>query len=128
MSRKPKIEIIYYAHSKRIYGTDAEKKEIETIRKAHHTAKIDNPPELFNSEPTWHKYMEAEFPKIDLVIFSDYRGYIGKGVHYEIEQAKKLSIPVKYLDRKGKITKYFRLSKVRDHDWVMYCRVMKLRK
>jgi hypothetical protein len=128
MPRKQKIEIIYYAHSKRIYGTDVEKRELEIIRKAYHTAIILNPSNLgWKSEPDWYHWMQNEFPKTDLVIFSDWNEFIGKGVYFEIEEAKRLSIPIKYLGPDGKITKYFRLGKIRERDWVLHSKVMKVK-
>jgi hypothetical protein len=123
---------IYFAHSKRIYGTTEEILQLQQIRRLYPKARIINP--NFESECCWKWFMKTGMKEMDLIIFSVYRGprpnhflfgrdakpYIGKGVLEEIKRARKLKIPVKRL--KGCIvTNRFKIGKIDEHDWVYHC-------
>lgn len=114
---------IYYAHSKKIYYSKREKKELAIIRRRYPSAKIINPAGLFRQEVDWRIFMAYDLPEMDLVIFSDFNGYIGKGVFEEILTAIENGIPVLYLNEQGRVTAMFSIGEPNPEDWVLHCRV-----
>jgi len=115
---------IYYAHSKRIYWSKREEKEIAVIQDKYPKAEIVNPSGIFRREMDWQLFMANEFPRMDLVVFSDFKGYIGKGVFEEINTAIGLEIPVLYLNENGELVDVFRFGEPNPEDWVFHCRMM----
>lgn len=84
---------IYYAHSMRIYNQPQEQEELTFIRQQYPDAIIINP----NGDLVYRGSMQVYFNAIDtcdLVIASQYKDHIGKGVYLEIEhaQAKQCSV------------------------------------
>jgi len=114
---------LYYAHSKQIYFTDIEKRELLQVIKKFPNAEIFNPSKLFKTEFGWHSFMTREFPKMDLVVFTLYQGFIGKGVYDEIQTANKLKIPVKFMTPDGNITSTFRLSNPDPFSFIYYSEI-----
>ncbi len=113
---------VYYSHSVLIYNTKREKKELRFLEKKF--SSIINP----NTDIRWDETtkMEPYFRAVknsDLVVVSEFKNHIGKGVYDEIRIALNNKIPVLCLRRK-----YFEffLSIVKDlelvnkEDWSIY--------
>jgi hypothetical protein len=115
---------IYYAHSKKIYDGKREEKELAIIQNKYPSAEIVNPSETFRREIEWRMFMAFDLPNMDLVIFSGYNGYIGKGVYAEILAAIDNEIPVLYLNGEGKITALFAIGEPNPDDWVYHCKIL----
>ena len=110
-------EIYYYAHSKQIYNTEREHREIKYINKKF--GKIINPNtdigEMGNIEP----YLIA-ISNSKGVVCSEYKGHIGRGVYEEILYAIKNKLPVYVIKRflKKYIIKKVMCVKIIDrYDW-----------
>ena len=86
---------IYYAHSKQIYGTTREAEELEFIERQHQDAIVINPRDLGELK-SYRKYLKI-VSKCNLVVVSEYNGFIGKGVLAEIARAFSNDIPVKVI-------------------------------
>ena len=110
---------VYFAHSIHIYNTKREKKELRFLRKQF--SSVCNP----NTDITWDNTtkMEPYFKAVknsDIVVVSEYRYHIGKGVYDEIKIAINSNILVLCLKRK--LFKY-RLQQVKsvklvnEQDW-----------
>ena len=115
---------IYYAHSKLIYYSKREEKELAIIRARYPFAEIINPAGIFRREIEWRMFMAFDLPNMDLVIFSDYNGYVGKGVYTEILAAIENEIPVLYLNGEGRITAIFSVGEPNPDDWVYHCKML----
>lgn len=113
---------VYYAHSILIYNTKREKKELKFLRKKF--SSILNP----NTDIKWDDTtkMEPYFRAVknsDIVVVSEHKNHIGKGVYDEIKTALNRNILVICLRRKFFI---YRLRKVKDielvneEDWRIY--------
>ena len=90
MENKP----AYYSHSMRIYNTEREAEELDTIEELY--GDVINP----NGDITWRGSMEPYFKAVRrscILIFSQYKGYIGRGVFDEIQTALRNNIPVRCL-------------------------------
>lgn len=91
--------IVYYAHSRLIYGSALEARNIETIKRilAHETTlEIINPATFDQNRPT-DEIMNACFSAIhtaNMVVISTIDGNIGLGAYREIELAEDLKIDV----------------------------------
>ena len=110
---------VYYAHSMLIYDTRREKKELKFLKK--HYKFVCNP----NTDIKWDDAMEMEpyfkaIKSCDLLICSEYKNHIGKGVYDEIRTALNNNIIVLCL--KKKLFRY-RLHNIKDlilkneNDW-----------
>jgi len=119
---------IYYAHSILIYNTKREKKELRFLRKKF--SSIFNP----NTDIIWDDTtkMEPYFRAVknsDILVVSELKNHIGKGVFDEIKTALNSNILVLCLRRK--FFKYS-LRKVKDvellneEDWKTYYGKVKL--
>lgn len=90
---------LYYAHSMLIYNTKREKKELRFLRK--NFSSVCNP----KTDITWDNTikMEAYFKVVknsDIVVVSEYKNHIGKGVYDEIKTAINSNILVLCLRKK----------------------------
>ena len=90
---------VYYAHSKLIYNTKREKKELQFLRNKF--TSVCNP----NTDITWDNTtkMEPFFKAVknsDIIIISEYKKHIGKGVYDEIKLAINSHISVLCLRKK----------------------------
>jgi hypothetical protein len=86
---------IYYAHSKLIYGTSREAEELGYIKRKYPRATIINPAGL--KDLTKIKEFLKIVGKCNLVVVSEYSGFIGKGALVEIARAFSNDIPVKVI-------------------------------
>jgi hypothetical protein len=83
--------MVYYAHSKLIYGTKREKRELAFLKKKF-TFVIDpnkDMGELGSIDPYLKKVDEC-----DMVVCSPHDGYLGRGQYSEVLHALKLNKPV----------------------------------
>jgi hypothetical protein len=76
---------IYYAHMMHEYGTEAERANLDLIRKAFPGAEILNPADFQNSSDM--KYYLGLERSCDAVVFSKTDGKIGAGVGEEVNDA-----------------------------------------
>lgn len=86
---------IYYAHSKQIYGTAREAEELDFLERKYPTSTIINPKDLGELKGI-KKYLKI-VGKCNLVIVSEFNGFIGKGALAEIARAFSNDIPVKVI-------------------------------
>lgn len=116
----PIYQLVYYAHSKRIYNTDIEFQEYQYLKQnifGHIICPNTHLGELGSIEP----YL-AIVKKVDMVVLSEYKGYVGRGVYKEAETALEQGIPVLLIKKGGK--NGYSLKKVKNvipndiHDWV----------
>lgn len=82
------LERIYYAHSMRIYGTEQERKELRFLR-WRKFYRVINPNGRLSRE-SWKQQALAFIESSDALVFSEYHGFIGKGVYTEIDFAFQL--------------------------------------
>ena len=116
---KENMKKVYYAHSKLIYNTKREKKELEFLRKKF--SSVFNP----NIKISWdnNTKMEPYFKAVknsDIVVASEYKKHIGKGVFDEITTAINNNITVLCLRRKlfkYQLYKIANVEIVNDQDW-----------
>ena len=114
--------VLYYSHSMRIYGTKREQKEISIITKFFPKATIYNPD---NIEVSSH--LNPMRKCLDIIrnasttgiIISTYKGYTGKGVYTEIQEALAIDKPIWIINRR-KITPIGNISiKVININWAV---------
>ena len=89
---------VYYAHSKMIYDTAQEKRELRWLRK-HYKVVVDpnsDLGELGDIQP----YLNV-LRTCDLVVFSEYQKYVSKGTYTEVCHAQDNKIPVKIIRPSG---------------------------
>jgi len=97
---------VFYSHPMKLYGTDAEKREIALIAKRFIGCEIVDPSaQRSNAEPG----RETEFylrlvDSCDLLVFSRHFGYVTEGVRPEVEHALSMGKNV-YELRGGRFTK-----------------------
>lgn len=84
---------VYYAHSKKIYDTEIEEKEYNFLREKYEIVYNPNTEIEYEREEGMKPYLDA-VKTSDLVICSEFEGYIGKGVFREVELALRNNIPV----------------------------------
>lgn len=113
--------MIYYAHSKRIYNTKREGKELAYLKKKYGMQILDpnnNMGELGSMEP----YLE-KVRRCNTLVCSEFDKHVGRGVYSEIAEALKHKKKVFVLRRN---LLGFRLHKVKgleitdDTDWKVY--------
>lgn len=100
---------VYYAHSIKIYDTPQEKRELEFLSE---NFDVFNPnTEIqYNSQTQMTPYFEA-VKKSDILITSEYKKHIGKGVFREISLALKNNIPSFVL---REFSQGFKILKIKD--------------
>jgi len=111
--------MIYYAHSKRIYGSKREEQELDFLRSKFEGVVDPNTDmgELGSIDPYLDVVTEAE-----ALVVSEFQSHIGKGAFSEVQQALEEQKPVHAL-RKGK--KGFELVEVKglkvvdETDWAV---------
>jgi len=115
--------MIYYAHSKKIYNTPREKKELAYLKKKYRNKSTIVCPnkdmgELGNIEPYLKKVRECH-----TVVCSEYKKHVGRGVFEEISEALNKGKDV-FVLRKGLLG--FKLKRVNNvvwadiNDWKVY--------
>ena len=92
------VERIYYAHSMQTYGTLKEKQELKILRKKFPNVLCPNQ-DIGDAQNGMSAYLKI-VEWADLVVVSEYEGFIGKGVYAEIQHAHNSGIPVKCLRRR----------------------------
>lgn len=103
--------MLYYAHSLRKYNNIEEKKELELIKKHFgEQTTIFNPNcqkvSSIGREGSIMRYLLNLIRKeIDILVFSTYCDFIGRGVYDEIMAAKDKKIPI-FIIKDGKVEKY----------------------
>lgn len=119
---------IYYAHSRHIYGTYVENAERTLISRRYPGCEIVNPADMFHgpdAQRIWDEWLRTGgLSSMDILVFTDYNGYVGKGVYTEITYARGLDIPVVYMTHTGRFTKRFILGAPDERDWIRYSKVM----
>ena len=111
------MKLLYYAHSKRIYGTRKEKRELKLIRKKFPEHRIINPGEIDWLSVIENDIMEAcknIVQHVDVVVASEYNKHIGRGVFEELSEKTKAK---KFLLRGKKFIENFSLRIVDRDDW-----------
>jgi hypothetical protein len=111
------MKTLYYAHSKRTYGSRQEKRELKLIKKKFPDHEIVNPGEI-----TYLSLHESEIMEeckgfvraVDVIVCSEYKKYIGRGVFEELETKTKAK---KYLLRGKKFIENFSVRIVDRDDW-----------
>lgn len=125
--------MIYYAHSMKKYDTAAEKEEEQKIY-----AHFDSDRDFYDDvvyNPNNGDVAKAVSPMdycleiiktADILCFSTCNGYyVGKGVYREVEQARRLNIPV-YLITETGLVKFTGAVNVIDRNWhTHYAKVCK---
>ncbi|NJD77950.1 MAG: hypothetical protein FIB08_12800 [Candidatus Methanoperedens sp.] len=124
--KKPDLKLIaYYAHSMQKYGSTQEKEELNFISKLLGICTVINPALIEYDGNGMQQYFEI-IDACNIVIFSEYKKHIGKGVHSEIEYALSNNKPVFLL--RGKILyecKDEMCRIINPDDWrVIYARVI----
>ena len=118
---------IYYAHSLCKYSTRTEKAEIRQIRRLLH-CKVVNPREAVSNAGGGSKAMADCLElvrKMPGLVFSEYTGYIGRGVYAEVALARELGKPV-WLLRDRRLYDTFELELL-GGDWaIRYAQVILL--
>ena len=118
---------IYYAHSLCKYSTRTEKAEIRQIRRLLH-CKVVNPREAVSNTGGGSKAMADCLElvrKMPGLVFSEYTGYIGRGVYAEVMLARELGKPV-WLLRDRRLYDTFELELL-GGDWaIRYAQVILL--
>ena len=108
---------VYYAHSLLIYNTLREKRELKFLKRKYNN--ICNP----NGEIKWYGSIIPYLNKVkesNIVIFSEYKNFIGKGVYLEIKTALENNIQVLCLRKKLLQYKLFTIKKIKlfnQFDW-----------
>ena len=112
---------IYYAHSLKIYNTKREKKELRFLEK-----KFNN---IFNpkTELKWDTLTKMEpylkeVQNSNLIVASEYKKYIGRGVFDEIKTALENQIPTFCLKRRLFKFKLVKIKNIKyiGIDWKIY--------
>ena len=109
---------IYYAHSKQIYGTTREAEELDHMERKYPEVTIINPGDLGELKDI-KKYLKI-VGKCNLVVVSEFDGYVGKGVFVEIARAFSNSIPVKVIRESASdfsLSKVNGIQIINEHDW-----------
>ena len=112
------MKLLYYAHSKRTYGTRKEKKELRLIRKQFPEYQIINPNGLsFLGVTDYEILSECKIlvRQSAIVVFSEYANHIGRGVFEELLEAKRK----KYLLREKRFIENFNTQMVNPDDWAV---------
>ena len=116
---------VYYAHSKRIFGTEREKLELQQIKWQFIGYKIINPSELplTGAEADKMKTCFNIIGNMDVIVFSEYKGHVGRGVYDEITIGEEEGCEIQLL-RNNKFKKGVKLQIVDRTDWkVNYAKV-----
>ena len=96
--------MIYYAHSMKIYDSSREDKEFKFIKDHFKDNNVVNP----NGDIPWKGSMKPYFDAVeasDVVVFSEYQGYVGRGVYEEAIKALEHGIPLRCIrkDENGEL-------------------------
>lgn len=103
----------------KIYNTKDEERELNSIKCKYPTDTIINPKEFFsnkekieNSSEIMNYCLDFIRKNVDILIFSQYKSFIGRGVYEEVTEAQKKSIPIYLLEN----DKFFANPKCVIHD------------
>jgi len=112
------MKFLYYAHSKKTYGTRKEKKELRLIQKQFPDYRIINPSTLIFISQDESGIMEeckSIARQAAVVVASEYDNHIGRGVFEELLETKRK----KYLLRKKNFIENFKIKIVDIDDWAV---------
>jgi len=121
---------IYYAHSKLIYDSPREKKEIALITKRFPASFIYNPnnTEVQTSVYPMELYLREIARKTTAgIVFSSYLGHVGKGVYTEIEAAW-LAQKLVYMIQEGEVIPFDWCLRLLGIDWQVKYAVVERRR
>lgn len=112
---------IYYAHNLNIYNTKREKKELRFLEKKFNN--IFNPKTELKWDPItkMEPYLKA-VQNSNLIVASEYKKYIGRGVFDEIKTALENRIPAFCLKRRLFKFKLIKIKNIKyiGIDWKIY--------
>lgn len=97
MIKMKKVARVYFAHSMQIYNTLREKNELKFINEMFDKVICPNV-DIRIASGGMNGYLRI-VGWADLVVVSEYRGFVGAGVFAEVKKAVELKIPVKCLRR-----------------------------
>ena len=116
---------VYYGHSMLSYNTNKEKEELKVLRKMY--GNIICPNNDIGKTDRGIRVCLKIIEWANLIIVSEYQGYVGYGVYNEIQTAIKYNIPVKCL-RKNKLYNIESLSIYDSNDWKIKYAKLKIKK
>jgi hypothetical protein len=119
MYRRATTHKIYYAHSKRIYGTSNESEELKYIKEKFSNASIICPHTTMGELADFNDYLHV-VDCCDRIIASEVEGCIGKGVFCEIARGFGNSTPVYVLrkrDNKFYLEIVTGIEVINENDW-----------
>jgi len=119
--------MIYYAHSMKIYDSVAESEEFKFIKDYFKDSDVINP----NGDIKWGGTMKpylAAVERSNMVVMSEYKGHVGRGVYEEALVALEHNIPVRCIrrDKNGQllVVNINDLRKADRNDWaIKYAKV-----
>ena len=125
ISNSPKV--VYYAHSKNIYGTTEERAQLKWLRS--HFTKVICPNKDLGELGDIKYYLDFIEEKCDGVVFSEWFDLVGRGVWDEVSHARKLKLPIFGLRSRSTSGEYnlFRFRKgkvVNKNDWRNYAKLV----
>ena len=113
---------LYYAHSKKIYNTEVEEDEYSKIRKRFPDAHIVCPNRDVGEKGSINPYLQV-VKQCDVVVCSEFKKLVGKGVATEVTTAISDKKPVYNLSKDFKEVSGIKLVN-NGKDWVEYARLI----
>ncbi len=107
------MKTLYYAHSLITYATDKEKNELAIIKRVFPEYKIINPEEI---PYTGMNNCLIRVRSCTILVYSEYKYHIGKGVYLEIQEAKSAGLPI-FCIRDHKVLEYESSRVNNQNDW-----------
>ncbi len=104
---------LYYAHSLITYASDKEKNELEVIKKIFPDYEIVNPEKI---SYTGMNDCLVRVRSCTILVYSEYKQHIGKGVYLEIQEALSAGIPIFYVNNYN-ISEFGSLQITNQNDW-----------
>ncbi len=95
--RRIPLETVYYAHSLRKYNTLEEKNEYTVLKQQFSDVYCPNNESIQNARCPMDACLQR-VGQCNVLAFSTFQGYVGKGVYLEIMKARKLGLPVYLVD------------------------------
>ena len=114
--KRTKPTFIYYAHSKQIYNTERERKELSFIRSSFPLIPILNPSKNMDQFGLNLKQIAESWA----IVCSRYENHVGKGVYEEIKEAIRLKKPVFCIIQPNKLVRVRSLQLVDPNHWKTY--------
>jgi hypothetical protein len=123
---------LYYSHSKKIYGTREEWEQLDFLRAYFPDFEIINPnggiPGYFNDTELFiMRRCLRTVRSCSLVVATEYKGFLGKGVYLEIKEALEWKVPILIPRVSKSQTTFLDVKCVRTtntENWTRYARVV----